>query len=114
MCIKIWTFASKWILYLALVGIAKSPDYRKQHLQNTIVQEYVLPDFINSTTGHIRQKAAATNNDQQILIMNNERFMIPEVLMHPSDIGLDQAGIPEAIIQSVDACDPSKSYLPMK
>jgi actin-related protein 6 len=69
----------------------------------------VLPDFINSTTGHIRQKTAANHpSDQQILIMNNERFMIPEVLMHPSDIGLDQAGIPEAITQSVLACDPSK------
>lgn len=40
--------------------------------------------------------------------MNNERFMVTEVLMHPSDIGLDQAGIPEAIVQSVNACDPCK------
>lgn len=72
----------------------------------------MLPDFINSTTGHIRQKATANNNsDQQILIMNNERFMIPEVLMHPSDIGLDQAGIPEAITQSVGACDPGEPLL---
>lgn len=57
--------------------------------------------------GHIRAKGtAATVADQQLLAMNNERFMIPEILMHPSDIGLEQAGIPEAIVQSVDACDP--------
>ncbi|KAG2205570.1 hypothetical protein INT47_005945 [Mucor saturninus] len=75
--------------------------------QNSIVQEYVLPDFTNNTTGHIRP--AGTKDvgcSEQILMMNNERFMIPEVLMHPSDIGLDQAGIPEAITQSVLACDP--------
>ena len=29
--------------------------------------------------------------------MNNERFMVPEVLFNPSDIGLQQMGIPEAI-----------------
>ncbi|GAA5812913.1 hypothetical protein MFLAVUS_006374 [Mucor flavus] len=74
---------------------------------NSIVQEYVLPDFTNNSTGHIRAKTDSkdNNNSDQILTMNNERFMIPEILMHPSDIGLDQAGIPEAITQSVLACD---------
>lgn len=32
--------------------------------------------------------------------------MIPEILMHPSDIGIQQAGIPEAIIQSINECSP--------
>ncbi|KAI8646745.1 actin family [Parasitella parasitica] len=83
---------------------------KKPSAKNTIIQEYVLPDFINSTTGRIRSRSAATDRsltDQQILVMNNERFMIPEILMHPSDIGLEQAGIPEAISQSVKACDPA-------
>ncbi|EPB83557.1 hypothetical protein HMPREF1544_09718 [Mucor circinelloides 1006PhL] len=81
---------------------------KKPLAKNTIIQEYVLPDFINNKTGHIRTKGAdATVADQQILAMNNERFMIPEILMHPSDIGLEQAGIPEAIVQSVNACDPA-------
>lgn len=79
---------------------------RKPLAKNTIIQEYVLPDFIHNTTGHIRTKEDKILADQQILTMNNERFMIPEILMHPSDIGLEQAGIPEAITQSVNACDP--------
>ena len=29
--------------------------------------------------------------------MGNERFTIPEVLLNPSDIGINEAGIPEAI-----------------
>ncbi|KAI8090104.1 actin-like protein ARP6 [Gilbertella persicaria] len=78
---------------------------KKQRLKNTIVQEYVLPDFIHHATGHIRTGNSPTGEQQQILAMNNERFMIPEILMHPSDIGLEQAGIPEAITQSVSACD---------
>ncbi|KAI8349703.1 actin family [Blakeslea trispora] len=79
--------------------------------RNQMVQEYVLPDFIQHTTGHIRTKDSPVHEQQQILTMNNERFMIPEILMHPSDIGLDQAGIPEAIVQSVSACDEAMQGL---
>ena len=97
---------------------------KKPYQQNTIIQEYVLPDYINTSRGHIRpkqekssrQSAAAgggARRDQkrqedaeQILTMNNERFMIPEILMHPSDIGIQQAGLSEAITQSVNACEP--------
>ncbi|KAI8976537.1 actin family [Pilobolus umbonatus] len=74
--------------------------------KNTILQEYVLPDFIHSKKGHIRTPGS-TLSQEQILVMNNERFMIPEILMHPSDIGIQQAGIAESIKQSVDACDKS-------
>lgn len=35
--------------------------------------------------------------------MNNER-LVPEILFYPSDIGLDQAGIAETIVQSIEAC----------
>lgn len=37
--------------------------------------------------------------------MEVERFVVPEVLFRPSDIGLRQAGLPEAILQAVQACD---------
>ncbi|KAF7728358.1 Actin- protein 6 [Apophysomyces ossiformis] len=80
---------------------------KRPYDQNPIVQEYVLPDFTNRSRGHIRPKQGrqAVDAAEQVLPMNNERFMIPEILMHPSDIGLQQAGIPEAIVESVDACD---------
>lgn len=95
--------------------VYKDLDICKKKLsENTIIQEYVLPDFHHNTTGIIRTPtsnytASKKRNDtsEQVLAMNNERFMVTEVLMHPSDIGLDQAGIPEAIVQSVNACDPS-------
>lgn len=37
----------------------------------------------------------------------NERFMVPELLFSPTDVGMDQAGIPEAVVQAVTACHPS-------
>jgi len=36
--------------------------------------------------------------------MNNERFTVPELLFHPSDIGIPQMGIVEAAIASISSC----------
>ncbi|CAO3651706.1 unnamed protein product [Cunninghamella blakesleeana] len=93
---------------------------REPYPKNSIIQEYVLPDFTTTIKGHVKTMAPATQKkkkkttptidddvDQQLLIMNNERFMIPEILMNPSDIGMNQAGIPETIMQSIEQCDPS-------
>lgn len=38
----------------------------------------------------------------QIIRMNNERFAIPEILFHPSDVGIHEMGIAEAIIHSIN------------
>ena len=37
----------------------------------------------------------------QIIRMNNERFAVPELLFHPSDIGIQQMGISEAIVNVI-------------
>jgi len=39
--------------------------------------------------------------------MNNERISIPELLFHPSDIGIDQAGLSEMIQQSISTTIPA-------
>ncbi|KAM3589355.1 Actin-related protein 6 [Umbelopsis sp. WA50703] len=86
--------------------------------KNSIIQEYVLPDFTKRNKGYILSRDEKENltsrkadGTDQILTMNNERFMIPEILFNPSDIGMNQAGIPEAIFQSVEACDPDSQGL---
>ncbi|UYV77132.1 ACTR6 [Cordylochernes scorpioides] len=35
--------------------------------------------------------------------MNNERFTVPELLFHPSDVGLRQMGISEAVLEVMAA-----------
>ena len=52
--------------------------------------------------------------DEQILVMNNERFTVPEILFNPSDIGMDQAGIPEAIVDAISSCDEGKRRVSSK
>jgi len=52
------------------------------------------------------KKRKATNNnveEEQILPMNNERFTVPELLFCPSNVGINQAGIPEAITQAISS-----------
>lgn len=39
----------------------------------------------------------------QIIRLNNERFTVPELLFHPSDIGIEEMGIPEAVAHVVDS-----------
>jgi actin-related protein 6 len=68
---------------------------------NLIVQEYVLPDLSTNRQGRIRHPDDIIAETDQILVMNNERFTVPELLFRPDDIGLDQAGIPATIAHSI-------------
>jgi len=38
--------------------------------------------------------------------MNVERFSIPELLFHPSDIGIQEMGVAEAVIHTVSQTPP--------
>lgn len=40
----------------------------------------------------------------QLIRLNNERFSIPELLFHPSDVGIQEMGITEAIVHSINKC----------
>lgn len=76
--------------------------------RNTIARSYVLPDNVFSTLGYVKgydqgpdpQQHMMGVDTDQILNMNSER-LIPEILFRPSDIGINQAGIAETIVQSV-------------
>ncbi|XP_033209864.1 actin-related protein 6 isoform X2 [Belonocnema kinseyi] len=70
---------------------------------NPIVKDYVLPDFTSLRRGFLQDPGV--ESEQQTLRLNNERFSIPEILFHPSDVGIRQMGIPEAIIDCLKACE---------
>ncbi|XP_044735335.1 actin-related protein 6 [Chrysoperla carnea] len=91
------------------VSLDFKSDLEKTRLRgkaNDILKEYVLPDYNVVKRGYIQD----SNNDNmnsyetQNLIMNNERITIPEILFHPQDIGLEQKGIAEAVLESIYAC----------
>ncbi len=77
--------------------------------------EYVLPDGMANLAGFVRKPEPAVRGKQTGLnqptkelavSLNNERFLVPELLFHPSDISLPQAGVAELITGAVSAVHP--------
>lgn len=79
---------------------------RLKGAKNTVVRDYVLPDYTHLKRGYVKSATemwlGTRKENEQILRMNNERFAVPELLFHPSDIGIHEMGIPEAIIHSIE------------
>ncbi|ORX99549.1 actin family [Clohesyomyces aquaticus] len=84
----------------------------KRNLDPTIVLDYVLPDYEQSIHGYARPHDPAKSRmrrglqplqgpREDLLPLGNERFAVPELLFHPTDIGIQENGLPEAIMQSV-------------
>ncbi|XP_055048724.2 actin-related protein 6 [Misgurnus anguillicaudatus] len=74
---------------------------------NTIMRDYVLPDFSSIKKGFCKPLEEMNftgkyKTGEQILRLNNERFAVPEMLFHPSDIGIQEMGIPEALVNSIN------------
>ena len=78
----------------------------------SIVVDYVLPDYEAVKRGFARphdpkisRKDRALGLDggprEHIVTMANERFTVLELLFTPSDIGMQQEGIPGTILQSL-------------
>ncbi|KAH6912648.1 actin-like protein ARP6 [Coprinopsis sp. MPI-PUGE-AT-0042] len=74
---------------------------RKNTTANPIVREYVLPDFTRNRHGQIRQADTVVTGADQTLVMNSERFAVPEVIFRPYIVGLQQAGLAETIAHSI-------------
>ena len=51
-----------------------------------------------------RRRRELEEESRQALTLSVERFSAPEILFRPDDVGLDQSGIAETIVQSVEAC----------
>ncbi|XP_057314224.1 actin-related protein 6-like [Hydractinia symbiolongicarpus] len=78
---------------------------KKKKTLNTIARDYILPDYTNVKRGFIRpldEMWKKYTGTEQLLRVNNERFTVPETLFHPSDIGIQQMGIPETIFHSIN------------
>lgn len=100
----------------------KVSEVSSQSLSNghPVVVDYVLPDYHSSFRGKVRPHEPMSSSphfyskmptgdqmeSEESCILSNERFVIPELLFNPSDIGMTQAGLPETVVQSLQ-CLPS-------
>ncbi|XP_047658631.1 actin-related protein 6 isoform X1 [Tachysurus fulvidraco] len=74
--------------------------------ENLVMRDYVLPDFSSIKKGFCKPREEMNftgkyKTGEQMLRLTNERFAVPEMLFHPSDIGIQEMGIPEAIVNSI-------------
>lgn len=108
---------------------------RLSHKDNPFRCSYILPDGITSKKGIVKDMDEArrycslpadgeldkkdgdsdTNKfedkkkpelSQNEFALTNERFLVPEMLFHPIDLGMNQAGLAECIVRAVQACHP--------
>ena len=102
------------------------PSTRVDDNSENIVVDYILPDFNKLHHGVVRphdpvvqalrtRKLAlggvgagaamrAGNEDtDESMTLGNERFTVPELLFRPTYIGLNQAGLPETVLQSLNS-----------
>ncbi|VDD74601.1 unnamed protein product [Mesocestoides corti] len=70
---------------------------------NKIAREYVLPDYIDVHRGYLRSPTERPKDPGDrarlqgyTLKLSNERFTVPELLFHPTDVGYTEMGISEA------------------
>lgn len=83
---------------------------RQRGTDSSVVVEYVLPNFTSTRRGFIRKShEGKRDGEEQCLRLGNERFSVPELLFHPSDIGIREMGLPEAICDAISAT-PSEMH----
>ncbi|OQR95767.1 hypothetical protein THRCLA_07584 [Thraustotheca clavata] len=66
--------------------------------------QWALPDFVQTKNGYLMEPQTAVPDSTQVLRLGLEQITVPEILFHPSDIGLDQAGLHGGIVEAISAC----------
>lgn len=81
---------------------------RLKDVENDMVRDYVLPDYNTGKGGFVRNhlprsaRPGPAADEEQVMVLGNERFTVPELLFNPADVGLKQAGAVECVIQALE------------
>ena len=81
------------------------------------VVDYVMPDYTTRSRGEVRKHdpltrkqmaktgsvVAADGTHEFVATLGNERFAVPELLFNPGDVGMNQAGLADMVMQSLRA-----------
>ncbi|EGG20415.1 actin related protein 6 [Cavenderia fasciculata] len=76
----------------------KEQKEEEEEKDNTDEQDKEMTDDQETTNTTTTEEP-----EEQILELTNERFTVPELLFNPSDIGINQGGIAESIVQSINS-----------
>lgn len=94
-------------------GFVKDPEeaWRYLSLQEkgtllTDSQENSREHDMSQVVEIIEDKKDDASIKNEELKLTNERFLVPEMLFHPADLGMNQAGLAECIVRAINACHP--------
>ncbi|KAF2712403.1 Actin/actin-like protein [Pleomassaria siparia CBS 279.74] len=84
----------------------------KRTVDSSIVLDYVLPDYEGAIHGYARPHDPLQSRvrrgiqplqgpREDVLPLGNERFAVPELIFRPTDIGIQEKGLPDAIMDSL-------------
>ncbi len=83
--------------------------------RRSVLVDYVLPDYDVIPRGFVRAhdagaaaqaaraKARGGAPKEDVLPLGNERFTVPELLFRPDDVGMQEGGVVDAVMQSLEA-----------
>lgn len=81
--------------YLNLPDVGQlSPDESKEEINQLETTSDKLED---------KRTIDLTKNEFNL---TNERFLVPEMIFHPADLGMNQAGLAECLVRAVNSCHP--------
>nr|ABA18108.1 actin-related protein 6 [Arabidopsis arenosa] len=112
---------------LCFVSLDLLRDLRLARNGNNLIKStYVLPDGVTHTKGYVKDPQAAKRflslSEKDHVVMDkvgerrkadmnkneidltNERFLVPETLFQPADLGMNQAGLAECIVRAINSC----------
>ncbi|XAR66875.1 hypothetical protein NMG60_11013243, partial [Bertholletia excelsa] len=88
-------------------GFVKSPDEAKRYL--TLDDEASL---LKTKEDRDQPEVTGRTDDKRVDLtknefsLTNERFLVPEMIFRPADLGMNEAGLAECIVRAVNSCHP--------
>ncbi|KAJ7294328.1 hypothetical protein O6H91_10G109500 [Diphasiastrum complanatum] len=99
-------------------GAAAAVHLKKKNVEIEVNGKHIDEDNVRTRVDTDRASVGTTETrrnvivvDEQELTLTNERFMVPEMLFHPADLGMEEAGLAECIVRAVSACHPDLQAL---
>ncbi|KAL2500703.1 Actin-related protein 6 [Forsythia ovata] len=91
-------------------GYVKDPDEAKRYL----TLDDKVPSSRSGENDYTEQEDPTEKNQDRRTVdlsknefnLTNERFLVPEMIFRPADLGMNQAGLAECIVRAVNSCHP--------
>lgn len=91
-------------------GFVKDPDEAKRHVSSDDgapfspagEKDYIVCQDVAEK----RQDRRNIDLSKNEFSLTNERFLVPEMIFRPADLGMNQAGLAECIVRAVSSCHP--------